>query len=67
MFLNYIRGNKYNSPLDTRNYRLSAPHEINVVSHMIHYKNIKYHHLFDVLKLHNFGRLTQLLINVLYY
>ena len=30
MFLNYIRGNKYNSPLDTRNYRLSAPHEINV-------------------------------------
>ena len=25
--------NKYNNPLDTQNYRLSVPHEINVVSH----------------------------------
>ena len=33
--LNYIMGNKYNNPLDTRNYRLSVPREINVVSHSI--------------------------------
>ena len=29
-FLNYTMGNKYNNPLDTRNYRLSVPREINV-------------------------------------
>ena len=31
-FLNYTMGNKYNNPLDTWNYRLSVPREINVVS-----------------------------------
>ena len=31
-FLNYTVGNKYNNPLDARNYRLSVPREINVVS-----------------------------------
>ena len=28
-------GNKYNNPLDTRNYGLSVPREINVVSHSL--------------------------------
>ena len=32
---NYTMGNKYNNPLDTRNYRLSVPREINVVSHSL--------------------------------
>ena len=34
-FLNYTMGNKYSNPLDTRNYRLSVPREINVVSHSL--------------------------------
>ena len=34
-FLNYTMGYKYNNPLDTRNYRLSVPREINVVSHSL--------------------------------
>ena len=34
-FLNYTMGNKYNNPLDTQNYRLSVPGEINVVSHLL--------------------------------
>ena len=28
-FLNYTMGNKYNNPLDTQNYKLSVPSEIN--------------------------------------
>ena len=34
-FLNYTMGNKYSNPLDTRNYILSVPHVIDVVSHSL--------------------------------